>query len=83
MTTTTVTIKTRSGAKFALVKVHFAKGEMIVKNGRAVGFEKTFTGASIVGYAHSASTTVLARCRRVGARLVAIEGGKVTVEVEA
>jgi hypothetical protein len=82
MTTTTVTIKTRSGAKFALVKAHYAKGEMIVRNGRGVGFEKTFTGAEIVGYAHSSSGAVLARVRRLGAKLVAIEGGKVTVEVE-
>jgi hypothetical protein len=82
MTTTTVTIKTRSGAVFALVKAYYVKGEMIVKDGRAVGFEKTFTGAEIVGYAHSASNAVLARARRLGATLAKIEGGKVTVEVK-
>ena len=80
----TVTLKTRSGAPFALVKLYFTKPEYGTVNGRyAVVVPAKFRDAEIVGYAHSGSAAVSARCRRLGAKLLPIEGGKVTVEVPA
>lgn len=80
----TVTLKTRSGAPFALVKLYFGKPEYGTVNGRyAVVTPAPFTGAEIVGYAHSGNAAVTARCRRLGAKLLPIVAGKVTVEVPA
>jgi hypothetical protein len=74
MATTTVTIKTRSKAVYALVKPHYEKGDLI---------PGPLKGADIVGYAHSVSPAVLARARRLGAKLARIENGAVTVEVRS
>jgi hypothetical protein len=74
MATKTVTIKTRSKAYYALVKAYYEKG------GVTPG---PFKSAEIVGYAHSNSPAVTARARRLGAKLIRIENGAVTLEVRA
>ena len=79
---TTITLKTRSKAPYALVKLYFTKPEYGTVNGRyAVVVPAEFKNAEIVGYAHSGSAAVSARCRRLGAKLLPIEAGKVEVEV--
>lgn len=80
MATTPIILKTRSKAPYALVKLYFTKP---VYEGLVKVTSAKFTGAEIVGYAHSHSAAVSARCRRLGAKLLPIEGGKVTVEVPA
>ena len=79
MATTTITLKTRSKAPYALVKLRYTKPvyEGVVKVTPAI-----FAAAEIVGYAHSGSPAVTARCRRLGAKLLPIVAGMVTVEVE-
>jgi hypothetical protein len=72
--TRTVTIKTRSKAVYALIKPYYEKGDLI---------PGPFKGAEIVGYAHSASPAVVARARRLGAKLARIENGAATCEVRA
>jgi hypothetical protein len=72
--TTTVTIKTRSKAVYALVRAYYEKGDIL---------PGPFTGAEIVGYAHSASPAVLTRARRLRAKLVPIVDGAATLEVRA
>jgi hypothetical protein len=81
MATTHITLKTRSKAPYALVKLYFAKGEYVPGPTGLAHKPGAFTGAEIVGYAHSGSAAVSARCRRLGAKLLPIVGGKVTVEV--
>ena len=77
----TVVLKTRSNAPYALVKLYFSKPEYGTVNGRyAMVTPGEFRSAEIVGYAHSGSAAVMARCRRLGAKLVPIFNGKVTVE---
>ena len=77
---TTITLKTRSKAPYALVKLYFTKPVYEGLTTKVVTPSK-FTGAEIVGYAHSGSAAVSARCRRLGAKLLPIEAGKVEVEV--
>jgi hypothetical protein len=82
VTPTPIILKTRSKAPYALVKLYFTKPEYGTVNGRyAVVTPAKFTGAEIVGYAHSGSAAVTARCRRLGAKLLPITGGKVEVTV--
>lgn len=77
----TIVLKTRSNAPFALVKRYFGKPEYGTVNGKyAVVKPGAFRDAEIVGYAHSRSNAVLARARRLGADILPIVYGKVTVE---
>lgn len=82
MATTTFTLKTRSKAPYALVKVYFTKPEYGTVDGRyTIVTPAVPTDAEIVGYAHSGNAAVSARCRRLGAKLLSIVDGKVEVTV--
>lgn len=76
--TTTYTIKTRTTHPYCLVKVRYA-GKATYEAG--VYALPAPTGAEIVGYAATAGPKVTARAKRLGAHLVPVVAGAVTVEV--
>jgi len=79
--TTTFTVKTRSTAPYALLHVHYHPAVYEPVGSMHKVKEAEPYAASLVGYAHSTGPAVVARARKLGARIVPIIAGKAEVTV--